>query len=175
MLSFDDNRWDKLSAGYRTQFDPRAALSKLESNIRSEDAWNELWEGLHHQGDVGEASYAAVPHIVRIYHQRRGDHWRTFGLVTLIELARGRGTNPEIPNWLKQDYFQAIQNLAKIASTEVMREDDTYAVRAMLCVVAIAKGARTHARFLFEYSDEEMIALEKQMLGHRLPIPPKSR
>ena len=86
-------------------------------------------------------------------------------MVVLIELARGRGTNPEIPNWLKQDYFQAIQDLARIGSTEVIREDDTYTVRAMLSVIAIAKGARTHARFLFEYSDEEMIALEKQLLG----------
>jgi hypothetical protein len=165
MLGFDDKRWEQLSGGYRTQFDPRAAFSKLESNIQSEDAWDELWEGLHHQGDVGEASYAAVPHIVRIYRQRRGDRWRTFGLVALIELARGKGTNPEIPNWLKQDYFQAIQDLAEIGSTEVMREDDAYAARAMLSVIAIAKGARTHARFLFEYSDEEMIALEKQLLG----------
>ena len=86
-------------------------------------------------------------------------------MVALIELARGRGTNPEIPNWLKQDYFQAIQHLAEIGSTEVMGEDDAYAVRAMLSVIAIAKGARTHARFLFEYSDDEMIALEKQLLG----------
>jgi len=60
MLSFDDNRWEQLLGGYRTQFDPRAAFSKLESNIQCEDAWDELWEGLHHQGDVGEASYAAV-------------------------------------------------------------------------------------------------------------------
>jgi hypothetical protein len=165
MLSLDDKRWEQLSGGYRTQFDPRASFSKLESNIQSENAWDELWEGLHHQGDVGDASYAAVPHIVRIYRQRRGDRWRTFGLVVLIELARGRGTNPEIPNWLKQDYFQAIQDLARIGSTEVIREDDTYTVRAMLSVIAIAKGARTHARFLFEYSDEEMIALEKQLLG----------
>lgn len=165
MLSFDDNRWDQLSGGYRTQFDPRAAFSKLESNIQPEDAWDELWEGLHHQGDVGEASYAAVPHIVRIYRQRRSDRWRTFGLVALIELARGRGTNPEIPDWLKQDYFQAIQGLAEIGSAEVMSENDAGAVRAMLSVVAIAKGARTHARFMFEYSDEEMNDFEKQLLG----------
>lgn len=165
MLSFDDKRWEQLSGGHRTQFDPRAAISKLESNLESEDAWDALWEGLHHQGDVGGASYAAVPHIVRIYRQRRGDRWRTFGLVALIELARGRGTNPEIPNWLKQDYFQAIQDLAEIGSSEVMSEGDADAVRAMLSVIAIAKGARTHARLLFEYSDEEIIVLEKQLLG----------
>lgn len=164
MLRFEDKRWRQLTGGYRTQFDPRAALSKLESNNQSEDAWNELWEELHHQGDVGEASYAAVPHIVRIYRQRRMDRWRTFGLVSVIELARGRGTNPEVPNWLTQDYFQAIKDLADIGSVEVMSENDADAVRAMLSIIAAAKGARTHARFLFEYSDEEMVDLEKRLL-----------
>jgi hypothetical protein len=46
-----------------------------------------------------------------------------------------------------------------------MSENDADAVRVMLSVVAIAKGARTHARFMFEYSDEEMNDLEKQLLG----------
>ena len=86
-------------------------------------------------------------------------------MVALIELARGRGTNPKVPSWLKQDYFQAIQDLAEIGSAQVMSENDPDAVRAMLSVIAIAKGARTHARFMFEYSDEEMTDLGKQLLG----------
>jgi hypothetical protein len=165
MLSLTDKRWTELKGGYRTAFDPRPAVHKLESNVHAKEAWHELWEGLHHQGDVGEASYAAVPHIVGIYRRRQKDRWRTFGLVALIELARGRDTNPKVPSWLKQDYFQAIQDLAEIGSAEVMSENDADAVRVMLSVVAIAKGARTHARFMFEYSDEEMNDLEKQLLG----------
>ena len=161
MLEFTDKRWAKLMGGYRTAFDPRPALRKLESNVHAKESWHDLWEELHHQGDVGEASYAAVPHIVRIYRQRQGDRWRTFGLVALIELARERGTNPKLPGWLKQDYFQAIQDLAEIGSAEIMSEKNADAVRAILSVIAIAKGARTHARLLFEYSDEEMTDLEK--------------
>jgi hypothetical protein len=164
MLGFDDKRWEQLAGGYRTPFDPRPALLRLESNLQLEDAWDELWEGLHHQGDVGEASYAAVPHIVRIYRERRGDRWRTFGLVALIELARGRSRNPEVPNWLKQYYFQAIQELAGLGSAGVMSEKDRDAIRAMLSVIAIAKGARAHAHFLFAYSDEEMADFKKRLL-----------
>lgn len=166
MLGFDDKRWEQLSGGYRIHFDPRAALSILESNNQLEDAWNELWDELHHQGDVGEASYAAVPHLVRIYRRQRGNRWKTFGLVALIELARGKDTNPEVPSWLKQDYFEAIQDLAGIGSAEVINENDPDAVRAILSVIAIAKGARTHARFLFEYSDAEMNDLEEQLPGN---------
>ena len=58
-----------------------------------------------------------------------------------------------VPNWLEQDYFRAIQDLAEIGSSEVMSEGDADAIRAMLSVIAIAKGARTHARLLIEYSD----------------------
>jgi hypothetical protein len=164
MLSFDDKRWEQLAGGYRTSFDPRPALLKLESNLQLKDAWNELWEGLHHQGDVGGASHAAVPHIARIYRERRGDRWRTFGLVAVIELSRGRSRNPDVPNWLKQDYFQAIQDLAELGSADLMGENDRDAIRAVLSVIAIAKGARAHAHFLFAYSDEEMVDFQKRLL-----------
>jgi hypothetical protein len=69
MLSLDDKRWQNLEGGYRTQFDPRPSLSKLDTSNDTTAAWRDLWEGLHHQGDVGEASYAAVPHLARIYRK----------------------------------------------------------------------------------------------------------
>jgi hypothetical protein len=61
MLDLDDKRWEDLKGGYRIRFDPRPLLLKLESGTDSEVVWRELWGGLYHQGDVGEASYAAVP------------------------------------------------------------------------------------------------------------------
>ena len=123
----------------------------------------ELWEELHHQGDVGEASYAAVPHLVRIHSKRRLDEWNTYALVAVIELARGKGKNPKVPEWLKEEYFSAIQDLAKLGSTEILQAKDPEDVRAILSIIALAKGARTHARFLLEYSEEEMIAFERRV------------
>src|ERR1700694_4323640 len=69
MLSLDDNRWNNLTGGYRVKCDPRPLLARLESDQNKETAWHELWEELHHQGDVGDASYASVPHLVRIHRQ----------------------------------------------------------------------------------------------------------
>lgn len=66
MLSFADKRWSDLKGGYRMKFDPRPFLSSIETDEDTDAAWHELWEELHHQGDVGDASYAAVPHLVRI-------------------------------------------------------------------------------------------------------------
>jgi len=131
--------------------------------VHVKEAWHELWEELHHQGDVGEASCAAVPHLVRIHGERKLDDWNTDALVAVIELARGKGENPEVPEWLKEEYFSAIRDLAKLGSTEILRAKDPEEVRAILSILALAKGARTHARFLLEYSEEEMIAFERQV------------
>ena len=98
----------------RTAFDPRPSLRNLESNVHAKEAWHELWEELHHQGDVGEASYAAVPHLVRIHGKRKMAGWNTYALVAVIEMARGKGKNPEVPGWLREEYFAAIQDLAKL-------------------------------------------------------------
>jgi|SRR5690242_5861748 hypothetical protein len=160
MLNFDDERWDGLRGGYRIPFDPRPSLLRLEVGTDVDGAWHELWEELHHQGDVGEASYAAVPHLVRIHGQRGFVDWNTYGIVATIELARGQGKNPAVPKWLEEDYFDAIQELAKLGSVEVLRAEGRVAVRAILGILAIAKGARTHGRFLVDYSEEELLDIE---------------
>jgi hypothetical protein len=58
-MSLDDLRWQELHGGYRVPFDASELLRRLE---QGQDIWDELWQELHHQGDVGEASYAAVSH-----------------------------------------------------------------------------------------------------------------
>jgi hypothetical protein len=60
MLGAGDQRWSTLKSGYRMPFDPRPLVSQLEDAQHVEEAWSELWDELHHQGDVGEVSYAAA-------------------------------------------------------------------------------------------------------------------
>ena len=120
MLSLDDSRWTAMCAGYRVPFDPRPLFSKLESGEDAAAVWHELWGELHHQGDVGEASYAAVPHLVRIHRQRKFSAWDTYALVAIIELSRAQDSNPDVPEWLAESYFRAIVELGEIGVTEVM-------------------------------------------------------
>ena len=58
-------------------YDASIALKKLEaveSNKEIDEIFKELWNELHHQGNVGEASYAAVTALVDIYPtDRRAD------------------------------------------------------------------------------------------------------
>ena len=160
MLSLDDNRWNNLTGGYRMKCDPRPLLAQLKSEQTRETAWHELWEELHHQGDVGEASYASVPHLVRIHRTDGTVDWNTYAMVAIIELARGKGNNPELPTWLEEDYHRAIRELAEIGAAEIRHADEPDTVRAILSVIAISKGLRTHGRFLVEYSEDELLDIE---------------
>jgi len=161
MLSLDDIRWTTMHGGYKMPFDPRPLFERLEAGIDTEAVWSELWNELHHQGDVDEASYASVPHLVRIYRKRTTAEWNTYAIVAIIELARARGSNPDVPEWLAKDYFAAIAELAGLGATEVLTTDDTERVRAMLGVIAIAKQLPIHGELLVKYSEDELADIAK--------------
>ena len=156
MLAEDDNRWSTLRSGYRVPLDPRALVKKLENESDAQAVWEELWNELHHQGDVGDASYAAVPLLVEAHRKCGKADWNPYAIVTTIELARTEPRNPPVPAWLSDDYFHAIQELSKMGLDEIASANDIDSLRAILSVIALAKGLRTHAAFLVEYSEEEL-------------------
>ncbi len=125
-----------------------------------ETMWPELWNELHHEGDVGTASYASVPHLVRIYRTRRAIDWNIYAMVATIELARDQRQNPELPKLLEKGYFRAFYQLAGIGHSEVVRAEDPESVRVILGVIAISKGLRVHARFLVEFSEDELLEVD---------------
>jgi len=86
------------NGGYGTPYDPLPAIKKL--NTSYEEAVNELWENLYHQGDVGLASYAAVPALV---------YAGELLLVATIEVARNSDNNPELPAEFEETYKEALR------------------------------------------------------------------
>jgi hypothetical protein len=137
MLPLDDPRWNELAGGYRRPYDPSHALRSLESGL---DVWDELWQALHHQGDVGEASYAAVPHLVRIAKLLPGRDWNFYGLVSTIEIERHRKSNPPIPQWLVPAYKQAMQGMLELALSDLRGAPDRATIHSILGAIALAKG-----------------------------------
>jgi hypothetical protein len=77
MLSLDDPRWANPTGGYKRPFDPRPALAQLENQLDTTRAWEELWEELHHQGDIGDTSYAAIPELVRVHCRKGAADWNS--------------------------------------------------------------------------------------------------
>lgn len=143
--------------------DPRPMLRRLETDEDTSEVWKELWNELHQQGDVGDASYAAVPYIVQAYRQRGVVEWNTFVIVAVIELARKQGKNPDVPGWLAEDYFGAIRELATMGAADIMRSNSPEDVRGILSVIAIERGLRTYAKFLVDYSEDELLEIESRV------------
>ena len=130
MLNIDEIPWGQLNGGYRVPYDPHSALAKLDKN--SVGFWDELWQELYHQGDVGEASYATVPFLVRIYRQRAIPDWNAYAIVATIELARDNPANPRVPEWLLEPYQESIAELAQLGLLELPGATDSLLVRAAL-------------------------------------------
>jgi len=134
-----DPKWEKLEGGYRMPYDPRPVMSRLASEIEVAEGWQELWNELHHQGDVGEASYAAVTVLVDLYSSGRQPDWNLFSLSAIVEIERHRKGNPPLPQWLSEDYQTAWRKLTALAIAKLrVDEIDSDTLQSALAVVAIA-------------------------------------
>lgn len=153
MLPLSDPRWRVLRGGYKVPYDASVALAQLE---RGENVWDELWQELHHQGDVGDASYAAVPHLVRIAGTFSQRDWNLYGLVSTIEIERHRKSNPPLPEWLAESYRAAWQQLLTVALGDLRDSQDGPTLRSILGAVALAKGDLKLGA-LVSYSDDSEI------------------
>jgi hypothetical protein len=129
----DDNLWRSLTGGYRIPYDPRPALRSLELGDNVEASWRELSTELYHQGDVGEASYAAVPHLVRIHEQRGIPDRNTYALAAMIEEGRNAPQNPIVPDHLRDAYEQAWGDLVRIGLKELEVANEPLLKRLKLC------------------------------------------
>ncbi len=160
MLPLNDPRWKTLTGGYRVPYDASVPLARLE---RGEDVWDELWEELHHQGDVGDASYASVPHLVRICGALPRRDWNVYALVSTIEVERHRKSNPPLPEWVGADYERALRDLLALGLSDLGRVEDATTIRSILGAVALAKGALELGAWI-SFSDDSEI---EEMLDER--------
>lgn len=111
----------ELISGYGVPYDPWPILERLGSD--HESAIDELWENLYHQGDVGSASYAAVPKLVEA-----GE----LSLVAAIEVARQSEHNPPIPSPIKTDYHQALNSAMESLPKSEVQFQGYYAIHASI-------------------------------------------
>jgi len=161
MLKLDDPRWAELVGGKGVSYDPRPAFERLKLDTDPDKVWQELWENLQHDGAVGEASYAAVPHLVEIVVARPERPWSFFLLAGTIELERESEDNPELPEWLEESYASAWETLFELARDELAGAADPLTLRCLLATIAIAKGDSLRGRLLMDHDDEEL----EEMLG----------
>jgi hypothetical protein len=156
MLSLDDPRWRTLHGGYRQPYDPTPALRGLAAEWVNEPAWEQLWNELHHQGDVGEASYAALTVIAELARRVPSRGWSVYALAATIETQRHARRNPPLPDWLADDYARAWATLAELALADLRTTVEPFVIHSALAVVALAKGATKLGSLIAFLDDSEI-------------------
>jgi hypothetical protein len=165
MLSLEDPKWRSLDGGYRRPYDASAALRRLQRGEEQGLIWFELWNELHHQGDVGEASYAAVPILVSVQDARRDLDWNFYALIATIEIERYRHHNPPIPDWLRDDYKSAWKDLQTVALRDYELPHDPVTARAILGVLALCKGLRIIGAAVSHFDESEIAEFFGGLIG----------
>ncbi len=160
-MDFSDDRWSGLLGGYRLPYDPRPALKAIDEDQGAKAAWSELWEDLHHQGDVDVASYAVLPWIARLAAAGKAGGWNAFQLAFTIEQARADSRNPKMPKWLAAGYAEAWSVLCATALDVLREAEDPEVVSSALAVVALHKHLPILGSLAAEFSEEE----RRQMLA----------
>jgi len=158
-MNLSDPKWSTLVGGYRVPYDPRPALMKLTANVEDKSAWDELWNELHHQGDVGLASYLAVPHLLRIAKEKQLFDFNVFGLVAAIEVER-HNNNPVLPKEYEAEYLQALrERLPELVKIGLTKDWDVSLAATVLSAVAASKGHIPMADAIMKMEDEDLTNL----------------
>ena len=120
MIDLNDSKWSELQHAYGEAGDIPALLQKVQFDPTpranpEDEPWFTLWSSLCHQGDVYNASYAAVPYLVRLALEAEGPIAPDFfELPNEIEIARKAGRGPELSSDLEKDYLDAIVKLSEV-------------------------------------------------------------
>ena len=156
ILADDDARWNQLQGGYRVACNPLADIKCLQKSPRDPVAWKSLWNELHHQGDVGTASYAVA---VRLINMRRSGvvfDWNFYALIACIEVCRFSSGNPPLPQWLEGPYRDAWEAVSALCWQDMQAETQADLLRAYLATLALAKGATNLGQMLIKIDESEI-------------------
>ena len=145
MIELESDMWKELDHAYGSAGDIPDLLKSLANYPDCTDHKNEpyfsLWSSLCHQGDVYTASYAAVPHIINLLLKEPNKANNDFFLLpTCIEVARAMGQGPEIPEFLKKGYFEALAKFPEVVAAKAKKQWNDIEVRSILAAIAVSKG-----------------------------------
>jgi len=158
MLNLNDEKWKFLDGGYRKRYDASILLKELEttkSEERVKAIMDEFWQELHHQGDVGLASYFSLPHLIRIGIKNQIRGYDILALVAVIEIQR-HSNNPKLPVEYIEEYKKEIKEATRLVSqNQEQKWDSNYTVSATAAIAAV-NGQIDLANIILEMIDEDI-------------------
>ena len=157
MITLNDPVWKTLEGGYKIPYDVAVPLKKLEQATDAkiiDTIWAELWDELHHQGDVGLASYLAVPQLARIAAKNNLYHWNVLGLCTVIEQQRHLANNPALPAEYQEYYKAGLEILKQFVIANINQPTDDTTFRTALSTLAVCAGQIKLSKAIAELEDD---------------------
>ncbi|MEO0332481.1 MAG: hypothetical protein AAF223_12490 [Bacteroidota bacterium] len=158
MRTLDDVIWKTLTGGYQNPYDASIALKKLEdstTNENEESIWEELWDELHHQGDIGTASLLTIPQLVRIYKRKGKVNYHLFAFITTIELARFNDS-VQLPDSFQGEYEEALEQIPDLINFVKDQVWDSVLTASVLSATAIWKKQYKMAEVISELENEDL-------------------
>ncbi|SRR5258706_1736763 len=160
MIELNDKRWKEFEGGYKIPYDVSIPLRKLEqisTPNESEAIFIEFWQELHHQGDVGLASYFAVPHIIRIAIEKKLINYNVFGLVATIEIQRHKD-NPRLPEEFIAAYLESLKKgIPELIRLCINDKWDLSLTTTILSALAVSKNQINIAEAVLNMDDNELV------------------
>lgn len=169
LLSLDDSRWATYRGGYnRSPYNVVPLIDLLNREGTSASFWEVVWDELHHQGDVGEASYALVPYLVDYQSRRQELDEQLFHFCVVVDLAQPENGNPPIPLEIKSSYAMAMKRLPVIGTEKLGRSCNEAIVMGVAAATALAGGHRILARAYVDFGLEDALAFLRNLNGFTL-------
>ena len=159
-IDLSNEVWKQVNGGYRVPYDASIPIQKLEASQDADEIkaiWQELWNELHHQGDVDIASYLALPQIIRIAKRKTLDPVEVLSICGTIEQQRHLGQNPELPTQFNSYYQQGLESLKQYALALLKDGIKGDAQTLALSTIATCSGRVRLGKALLELCDEYVL------------------
>lgn len=166
MLPLDDPRWADLSGGYRVAYDARPLVKKFIDHGVDRSTWKEIWDNLHHQGDIDTASYAVLPYLVSVAAAPLERDAELYAYCATLCFEEHNGRNPRVPQFLQLSYAEALEKLFEMAIADLRADAPPETVRYILSFLAAYRGAPDLGRAIrdigwFEDFGERVLEAER--------------
>lgn len=118
--------------------------------------WDDLWLNLHHQGDVGTASYVAMVYLFKLRQEKVLFDWNFYALLATIETQRHKNSNPPLPEWLVSDYQSVWRKITAFCVEDMLKAKGASELRVYLTIIALAKDELKLGELLITIDDDQI-------------------
>lgn len=159
LLPLTDERWSSYRTGYnRRPYESVRLIEHMRQHGLTEWFWDQVWSELHHQGDIGEASYAVLPYLVEHVRNLDAVDAQVVAYACVVEECRrnehGQG-NPPVPHEVAPSYESALHALPVVVLSKAPEFWNEDLVRYVASLIALTHGQAKLAEAYQDFTAQE--------------------